>query len=68
MINQATGTIGRVAMDARKVLVLAALAVVAGLSSSGLAPRVQAFDFTAAIEAKLTAGDAAANDIFGFSV
>jgi hypothetical protein len=71
MISQTSRTIGRVGTDVRKVVVLAALvalAVVAGVSSSGLAPRVQAVDFTASIEAKLTALDGAAGDLFGVSV
>ena len=65
-------TIGRIAMDALKVLVLGVLVVLAvGLVvSSGPVHRVQAadFDFAVAIETKMTASDAAGGDQFGFSV
>ena len=64
--------IGRLATDSRKVLMLAAaLALTVGLwavSESNHQVQADGGDFAAAIEAKLTASDAAERDQFGGSV
>ena len=70
MTRDLSWTLGKIGLDARKLLVFAVLGLLAAglVVSSGPTPHVYAAHFTSATETKLTASDAGPADSFGFIV